>query len=692
MKVWTNQIFFILALSIGLMGSCVQAPEKPKDKTNSQKAKVDPDVTTSESGTKLIEGILPANLYQDRSFTFTPSVENGSSVSAKNLPSWASFNSVTGEIVGTPTDSGAYDDILLTATRGIYYSYLGPFTFFVRGDPIKNYQWYIKNDGMTSLSTQPPESGWDLNMTNTLDESNFGLGVTIMVSDETLQTSHEDLAINEYIGYSRDYTDGSAIVYGDPVTFRTGDYHGTAAAGIIAARGWNDLGIRGIAPEALVAGNNFLSWGSRSSNAGFYNTILLDQATGNYDIFNYSYFWTDYFSYEAWNSSYHDQVKSGFTSGRSGKGSVYVKAAGDYYKICDDETDDFLDQDGLCLTYNANTDQQSTYPYMIVVGGVNSNGVKSSFSSPGSNIWVSGFGGEDNTTYPGIMTLDTESCTSGTSRNNITQVNDFDFSLDSENSNCNYFSSFHGTGAAAAMVSGAVALMLNANSDLTSREIKHILAVTARKIDLTDTTKPHISEGELSGHTYEQGWVTNAAGYSFHNYYGFGLIDIDAAVSMAKTYSSGWGSLTETNPDWDQAAFKTTVSTSIPDKSATGVTSNLFVSTSLTIESIQVQVNITHSRVGDVGIELTSPSGTKSILYNINNHFLQAFDLGGGSYTVKANLSDFVMATNAFYGESSYGTWSIKVIDGLSNDNGLPIDTTTQTGTFDDWSINIIGR
>ncbi len=60
------------------------------------------------------------------------------------------------------------------------------------------------------------------------------------------------------------------------------------------------------------------------------------------------------------------------------------------------------------------------------------------------------------------------------------------------------------------------------------RDVKHILAATATKVD------PDIARVERTidptGYVYEEAWTTNAAGYHFHNWYGFGRADAEAAV------------------------------------------------------------------------------------------------------------------------------------------------------------------
>ena len=112
--------------------------------------------------------------------------------------------------------------------------------------------------------------------------------------------------------------------------------------------------------------------------------------------------------------------------------------------------------------------------------------VKSSYSTPGPSVWISGYGGEYgyNSSYvgtpsgiydPAIMTVDQSGCTSGyvganssaaQAGVNINQFNDNSGGY-AENANCNYHSAFNGTSSAAPTVTGVIALMLEANPNLT---------------------------------------------------------------------------------------------------------------------------------------------------------------------------------------------------------------------------------
>jgi hypothetical protein len=167
-------------------------------------------------------------------------------------------------------------------------------------------------------------------------------------------------------------------------------------------------------------------------------------------------------------------------------------------------------------------------------------------------------------------------------------------------------------------------------------------------------------------HISEPRWLTNGAGYKFHNYYGFGGVDVASAVAAAKSYVSG-----------SMGAFGTSVNKSgavnltIPNNSAAGLLNTITVNEERTIESIQLQVNITHESSGVLAIEVTSPSMTKSVLMTPLNVFGASND-----------LTDMVMLSNAFYGEPSNGDWTIKVVDPLVGN----------AGQLNDWQIKVFGH
>ena len=535
-------------------------------------------------------------------------------------------------------------------------------------DPLVNYSWHLKNTGQKSFAEKAGTVGKDSKIIEANEEGYTGQGIRIAVSDTGMETSHEDLSGNVLAGEHRDY-DLAKPWLGNP---STNDAHGTSVAGLIGAVGGNGLGSRGIAYGAKVAGFRYL--GIKVSTLA----KMIDQANGNFDIFNYSYGMPTC-AYRDYYSSYIDQLKHGVTNLRGGKGSIYVKAAGNYWMSSLSDCDSSVDS--LSLDWNdwyfGNSSLYATHswPYLIVVGAFNADGKRAFYSSPGSIVWVSAPGGRMGESKPAMVTADLTGCSQGYS-DSTKGVNDFDKGPvtgkkgDGDlNQKCQYTSTFNGTSAAASVVAGVVALILEANKQLSWRDVKYILAKTADQLDAslgdTDHTR---KDRRLSGHTYLPSWVTNTAGFKFHNYYGFGGINAKTAVKMAESYSSFLGAFVETS--WTDS---NTISSSntIPDASKEGLINvlNIQDDDNLTIEMVQIELSVTHPRISDIGVELTSPGGTKSVIIPINSNI-------NGS-----NMNSWVLASNAFYGESSRGNWSIKLIDGLSG----------ETGTLSRWKIKFFG-
>ena len=165
-----------------------------------------------------------------------------------------------------------------------------------------------------------------------------------------------------------------------------------------------------------------------------------------------------------------------------------------------------------------------------------------------------------------------------------------------------------------------------------------------------------------------QGWIKNAADYNFHNWYGFGALNVDAAVTMAKNYQAGISLPPLQDKSYDSVF---TAPVAIPDNNASGVTRTLEVTEELTVENLFVQLAIEHPNTSEVGIEITSPQGTRSILLNIRSAVKTGLNAVGG----------VVFGSNAFYGEKSKGTWTLRVLDSCPEN----------TGTLNLFKLRILG-
>ena len=543
-------------------------------------------------------------------------------------------------------------------------------TFTIGGltDPLATQQWHLKNTGQNAFADGVGVAGIDINVEPVYSTFGFtGNGVIAAVVDTGMEIAHEDLAANVVLNGSWNFLNSTA----DPTNTvdTTGD-HGTSVSGLIAmAR--NTVGGIGVAPTARLKGFNFLS--SNQSQQFFLDSLGGSTASPNSSdvfVFNQSFGISPTSSTQV-DPTDEAQYLSGVTSLRGGKGALYVKAAGNGFNGPCGPT-------GLSCE-NANFDPTNTLPYQIVAGAVNADGIKASYSTAGSAIWVSAPGGEfgenaalapglpANAYEPAMVTTDQSGCVNGYSRTAATNSNFNRGTVPSTNTTCNYTNTMNGTSSATPVTAGAIALILEANPALTWRDVKHILASTARQID---AARPAVSVA-LTGGSYvaEPAWTTNFAGFKFHNWYGFGMVNASAAVNMARSYTLGQlGTFANTGFISSPA-----LSLSIPDSSAVGVMNALTVPGApvQVIEAVQIRVSAAHPFTGDLGIELTSPQGTRSVLKNIRDGF-------GGS----ADLSSMVLLSNAFYGENPTGVWTIKVVDGAAAD----------VGTLTGWSIRVYGH
>ena len=544
---------------------------------------------------------------------------------------------------------------------------------------LTTYQWHLVNTGQKAFSSTAGTSGEDINQATTYNGGNKGDGVIVAVVDTGMELGHEDLSPNVISGGSWDY------LYSDtnPTNNEDDDGdHGTSVAGLIAAAD-NSLGGRGVAAEAELKGFNFLQTQGTTNYINAIGGSISSPNSSDVDIFNLSFGYTNTDDFMV-TSSVEAQYLDGVTNLRGGKGGIYVKSAGNGFKDITSSVDGECDSANAIgvSCQNSNMDPESALPYIIVVGATNAKGEKSSYSTAGSNLLISAPGGEygydanlgwsSSTTptldEPAMVTTDQSGCSKGYSNTSDSPENELEDNTNGLNPNCDYTATFNGTSSAAPVLSGAIALMLNANSNLTWRDVKHILITTAAKTPLTvNHGKVTVS---LSGgqYTVEDTWVTNGAGHEFHNWYGFGQLDVDAAVAAASGYTlNSLGTFVETAWVADGGITDGT----IDDNNISGANDTIVFGTTLTIETVQIKISVSHNYVGDLGIELTSPAGTKSILLNARNGFSSSDD-----------LTNMVLTSNAFYGETSNGTWTIKVVDA---------DAVT-SGTFDSWSMKVNGH
>jgi subtilisin family serine protease len=106
-----------------------------------------------------------------------------------------------------------------------------------------------------------------------------------------------------------------------------------------------------------------------------------------------------------------------------------------------------------------------------------------------------------------------------------------------------------------------------------------------------------------------------------------------------------------------QSYFENTTDVSIPDNNSTGVTSSISVSgrSGNAPSTLQVGVDIRHTYIGDLIVDLIAPDGS---VYNLHNRTGGGTDNIIGTYTVNASS------------EAANGTWKLRVRDRARRDTG----------------------
>jgi subtilisin family serine protease len=562
----------------------------------------------------------------------------------------ATLDDSTGALTYTTSNvESALDTIIFIANDGTYDSVPGTLEIDLRSDPLYKHSWHLDNTGQTNFSDNAGTSGADLNVDVYISDDIDGTGVIVSVVDEGLEIAHEDLAPNIIAGRSWDFIDND----NDPTNSDLDGDHGTSVAGIIAADAFNKIGGRGVAPDVGLIGSNFLKfqcstceglslgYGDHSGYSQNLNDIV--------DIFNMSYGSRDEGSYGYGGispSSFDLEVMSfGTSSLRDSKGALYVKSSGNGWRhegsSCGPNQESF---DNMPCG-DSITDDRHSMPYTIVVGALNANDVRSSYSTPGAALWVAGYGGEYGSSDPAMMTTDQSSCLQGYSRNGAS-TNDFEGGSNAENLDCNYTSTFNGTSSAAPTVSGVIALMLEANNNLTWRDVKHIIAGTSYQVD-------PLKQKTISGIT-QYSWVTNSANYSHHPWYGFGRIDASAAINQAKTYIDGtlgiFVDVTNTYvKDVDDTSIVFDITSNVQNEYSFTQTT---IGESDFIEFITLSLELDHSVINDIGVTLTSPSGTT--LRVITPY---------SAATLNPSNTSFDIGISGFYGEPMTGDWVLSITD-----------------------------
>ncbi|MEK9876525.1 MAG: proprotein convertase P-domain-containing protein, partial [Betaproteobacteria bacterium] len=184
--------------------------------------------------------------------------------------------------------------------------------------------------------------------------------------------------------------------------------------------------------------------------------------------------------------------------------------------------------------------------------------------------------------------------------------------------------------------------------DLTWRDVKYLLAVTAKQLGTGSSI-------DLSGVTQDLGWQTNAEGFTFNNNYGFGVVDVSELVSTARNYTPG-----TLSSYLQKDTLLADVSGEIPNGTAVPLMVKLSSDLEARVETVRLVMDVDHDHPKDLTVILESPSGTRSVLLSMDSAYLSL------EYPL-------ALGTNAFYRESAKGEWTISVYD-MDGDENSELD------------------
>lgn len=481
-------------------------------------------------------------------------------------------------------------------------------------DPLAARQWYLGDVGVLPVWEQYSGRGVRVGI--------FEPGGEFAVAPETFDIHHPDLAPNVDAGWLAAQKQSGTL---------PGQYsnHATQVAGVVAAARDGQGGV-GVAHGATLGGHYL-------ANRGDDLTSLSN--TSHYDVANNSWGFTNDFALTnltggkvTTETALMLNAQYAARNGRGGLGTVIVTAGGNK------RAEGGSSQGSLT----------NSHRYAIQVGAINAQGDLSTlqvgtapFSSPGTSLLVSA---------PGSNVLST-SRKLDTERGSV-------FGSD--------YSATQGTSFAAPIVSGVVALMLEANPSLGYRDVQRILALSATHV--ADPT----TQWQYNG---ARNW--NGGGMRKSDDYGFGKVDARAAVRLAESWSA-----TSTLANEAQTGVSNT-EVNLAVTAGQSVRSEHVLKEGVKVEHIELDVYSEVGQLGDLQLRLTSPSGTQSLLLDRAGKKRSGKGAGEadrGSH--RSGAFNYTFTSTQHWGEHSQGAWTLEAFNAA---DGKPI-------TLNSWAIRAYGQ
>ncbi|XP_077988811.1 neuroendocrine convertase 1-like isoform X2 [Glandiceps talaboti] len=475
-------------------------------------------------------------------------------------------------------------------------------------------QWYLHD---TRSSTNLPKL--DLHVIPVWEQGITGKGVVVTVLDDGFEWTHIDLRKNYDPDACWDYNDNDE----DPFptytkTYSEANKHGTRCIGEIGMIADNKYCGVGVSYNAKIGGIRMLDGEVTDSVEG----SSLSHNLEHIDIYSAS--WgpnDDGKTVEGPGTLARQAFITGTTKGRKGKGAIYVWASGN-----GGGSDDNCDCDGY-------TD--SIYTVSV-----------SSASQRGESPWYA------------------ERCSS-TLATTLSSGNGGDAKIVSADLHDECTTSHTGTSASAPLAAGVIALLLEANPEVTWRDVQHIIVWTS---------EPGPVEKANSPGTFK----TNGIGLKVDERFGFGILNAKAMIDMANP--DKWISVAEskkciiTAKDVNYEARTIPIGDSITIKIDGSRCKNQKSADVKYLEHVKMIVSIIHPCRGQIQMYMESPSGTKTMLLSQRSE-----DKSGEGFKNWAFMSVHT------WGENPEGDWTLTVSD-LRGHN-----EKSEPGTLEDWEFELLG-
>ncbi len=448
--------------------------------------------------------------------------------------------------------------------------------------------------------------------------------VVVAVLDDGFELSHPDFQGTGKVVNPVDFTGND-----DQPLPGAGNYHGTPCAGVAIAEE-NGEGCIGAAPGCAFMPVRFPLGASDPwlieifryvSQRAHIASCSWGMVPGNYPLAS------------AVRDTFADLARTG---GKDGRGLVIVFAAGNYDAPLDATTGDTIrwlgrDSQGNWRTFTATgriVNGFPAHPDTVAVSAITSLNKKSLYSNWGREISVAAPSNNfDPTTFGqlpgrGITTTDNE------------------YYGDDFTPGKRYTNSFGGTSSATPLVSGICALVKSANPALTALEIKQVVEQSADKVE-------DASADPLYGHA--KGTYRN--GHS--EWFGYGKINARGAVLEAASRLRAQRVIEK----------ESATALAIPDYFAPGIASIIAIGQNGPVAEVEVEVDISHTWIGDLEVALVSPVGTRALLHN---------RAGGSADNLRRTYTAAdTPALGGFLAENAAGSWILQVADRARADSGI---------------------